>query len=146
MTRRVRIIQEFRIDYIAGEDAKYPGHQLVCAEFADRIRAFADARRRMTFRQAEEAFALAAPEYCAIIGHRGQRVRGRGRMTRWRADKFMHSLMSYVEHTVPPAYSLPRTGNRSLAEAMANAFGCGWREVELAWSRRAARPKRAVKR
>ena len=113
---------------------------------ADRINALAGYRRRMTFREAEEAFAFAAPEYRAIIGNRGQRVRGHGGMTRRRADKLMHSLMSYVEHTVAANCRLPRTGNRSLAEAMANAFGCGWREVEQAWSRRAARPKRAVKR
>ena len=145
MMRR-RIIRSFTIGYITGADATYPGHQLVRAEFGDRVRALADARRKMTFREAEEAFALAAPEYRAIVGNRGQRVRGRGRMTRWRADKLMHSLMSYVEETVPAICRLPRTGNLSLAEAMANAFGCGWREVELAWSRRATRPKRAVKR
>lgn len=144
--RRRRYLRNVTIDYIVAADPTYPGHQLVCPAFADRIKSLAAAHRMMTFREVEDAFAIVEPEYREIIGHRGQRVRGRGRKTRWQADKLIHTLMSHVERAVPAEYRLPRTGNLSLCEAMANAFGCGAREVEQAWSRRAMRPKRAVKR
>lgn len=57
MTRKRRIVRNLRIDFITGEDAVYRGHQLVPAEFADRIKALANALagadRKMTYREAE---------------------------------------------------------------------------------------------
>lgn len=145
MTRR-RIIRSFAIDYIVGADATYPGHQLVPDQFGERIKMLAGARREITYRDAEAAFALAARDYTRVAEGRGDRLRGRGGLLRWRADKVAHSLLSYVKEIVPDEFLPPMTGDRSLCEAMANAFGCGQREIEQAWSRRATRPKRAVKR
>ena len=137
---RRRIIRKFRIDHIAPEDPSYPGHQLVSEGFARRIEAMAG--RQMTYLQAERVFGVVAPEYWRHIGRRGRRVRGRGSNKRRWADKFIHMHLSYVVNTVPARLRLPITGANSLAEAMAIAFDCGGREIEIAWSRRAIRKKR----
>ena len=136
MKRRIRIIDKFRIDYIIPEDPKFPGHQLVPAPFGERIKALASLRRKITFREVEAAFTFAVPDYERITEGRERRLRGPGGQLRWQADKAAHTLLSYVMQMVPAVNLPPITGNLSLCEAMANAFGCGHREIELAWNKR----------
>ena len=135
MTRR--IIRKFTIEDVYPADPKLPGHALVPEAFGRRVQALAAKNRPMTFLEAQDAFALAACEYDArATAQRGSRLRGAGGRRRWRADKVVHTLLSYVMRNVPARHRLRTTGDLSLAEAMCHAFGCGQREIELAWSKR----------
>lgn len=82
--------------------------------------------RVRNYRDAERFYRRAADIYRDLAGH-GARIRRRRR----HRDAFVVAMLRLCE-----GGPLPVTGDRSLAEAAANAWGAEPRSIEHAWNRR----------